>query len=89
MTGMMYVYTLMHGLHMTESWVIGSPLSIRVVQDSIVDQETIYREWNLYAFFSHFGKVLGQQIRKSEFLFDQVHSQIKIPQYLICSKNRF
>jgi hypothetical protein len=88
MMGMMYVYTLMQGLHMTEIWVIGSPLSIREVQDSIVDQETIYCEWNFYAFFSHL-KCWDSRLRKSEFLFDQVHSQIKIPQYLICSKNRF
>jgi len=42
--GMMYVYTLMYGLHMTKRSVIGSLVSIREVQDSSVDQETIYRE---------------------------------------------
>ena len=49
---------------MAEGWVTDSPVSIREVQDSIVGQETIYREWNFYVFFSHFGKVMGQQIKK-------------------------
>jgi hypothetical protein len=61
---MMYVYTLKYGLYVTERWVTGSPASIREVQDSNVDRETIYRDWNFYVFFSHFGKVLGQQITK-------------------------